>query len=203
MYVTLFTEPFAAPTNDGGDNILIASWMKAFCKQCNFLWSGKEYIVRKTQPGFRGAVAANGVPAATGTFTNDAAGIAAAIAADNALMQTPTTFQVIWGAKRYPQQEARGGELITMQKKAQGLTSYREGAGQAESDPTIRKVFAMDLEKVSANLDGMGASSRAGEQIIVSFEHAGTDTIFASKVFCVLTYTQKLELRTGSVRTMD
>mgnify|MGYP006253580453 CR=1 FL=1 len=42
MYVTLFTEPFAAPTNDGGDNILIASWMKAFCKQCNFLWSGKE-----------------------------------------------------------------------------------------------------------------------------------------------------------------
>ena len=118
-------------------------------------------------------------------------------------MQTPTTFQIIWGAKRYPQQEAKGGELITMQKYAQGLTSYREGAGQAESDPTIRKVFAMNLEKVNANLDGMGASSRSGESIQVVFSHAGTDTIFASKAFCVLQYTQKLEIRTGSIRTMD
>ena len=94
-----------------------------------------------------------------------------------------------------------------MQKQAQGLSSYREGAGQAESDPTIRKVFAMDLEKVSANLDGMGASSRAGESIQVVFEHAGTDTIYASKAFCVLTYTQKLELRklvrrTGGVKSV-
>ena len=60
----------------------------------------------------------------------------------------------------YPQSESKGGELITMQKYAQGLTSYRERAGQAESDPTIRKVFAMNLEKVNANLDGMCASSR-------------------------------------------
>ena len=144
MYVTLYTEPFAAPTDDPADSILIASWMQAFCKQCNFLWSGKDFIVRKCQPGFRGAVGANGVPAATGTFANDAAGLTAAIAADNALMQNPTTFQVIWSAKGIPpQQEAKGGELITMQKYAQGLTSYREGAGQAESENTIRKVFAM------------------------------------------------------------
>ena len=65
----------------------------------------------------------------------------------------------------------------------------------------------MDLEKVSANLDGMGASSRAGESIQVVFEHAGTDTIYASKAFCVLTYTQKLELRklvrrTGGVKSV-
>ena len=114
MYVTLFTEPFAAPTDDALDNALIASWMQAFCKEANFLWSGKEYIIRKTHPGQRGAVGADGVPAASGAFPNDAAGLTAALAADNALMQTPTTFQVVWGAKRYPQQEAKGGELITM-----------------------------------------------------------------------------------------
>ena len=54
-----------------------------------------------------------------------------------------------------------------------------------------------------AKAAGMGASSRAGESIQAVFEHAGTDTIYASKAYCLLQYTQKLEVRTGSVRTMD
>ena len=84
-----------------------------------------------------------------------------------------------------------------MQKYAQGLTSYREGAQRAESDSTIRKVCAMHLQKVNANLDGMGASSRSGESIQVVFSHAGTDTIYASKAFCVLQYTQNSKFVLG------
>ena len=124
MYVTLYTDAFAAPTNDAGDNALVASWVKAFCKESNFLWSGKDYIIKKCQPGFRGAVGANGVPAATGTFADDAAGLIAAIAADNALMLNPTTFQVIWGAKRYPQNELKNAETVMQAKLAAGIAQF-------------------------------------------------------------------------------
>ena len=95
MIVTLYTEPFAAPTNNADDNALIASWMKAFQKECNFMYSGRPYILKKTHPGARGALGANGVPAAT----TGAATQADAIAADNALDSKPTTFQTIWGTK--------------------------------------------------------------------------------------------------------
>ncbi len=61
----------------------------------------------------------------------------------------------------------------------------------------------MNLEKVSANLDGMGANSRSGESIQVVLANAGNDAIYASRAYCLLQYTQKLEVRTGSVRAMD
>ena len=87
----------------------------------------------------------------------------------------------------------------------QGIEVYREGAGQAPSADTTRCLFAMNLEKVSGDLDGMGASSRSGEGIQVVISSAGTEdgNLIASKAYCLLTYTQKIELRTGSVRTKD
>ncbi len=87
----------------------------------------------------------------------------------------------------------------------QGIEVYREGAGMAPSADTTRCIFGMNLEKVSGDLDGMGASSRAGEGIQVVITSAGTEdgSIIASKAFCLLTYTSKIELRTGSVRQQD
>ena len=51
-------------------------------------------------------------------------------------------------------------------------------------------------------MDGMGASSRSGEGITAVFQQAGTTDgqIIASKCFMLLEYTQKIEVRTGSVR---
>ncbi len=86
---------------------------------------------------------------------------------------------------------------------ALGTNSYREGWGQQESFDTTKQIFMMDLEKVSANLDGMGASSRSGESIQVIFENAGTDTLFASRCYCLMQYNQKIEVRTGVVRCLD
>ena len=53
------------------------------------------------------------------------------------------------------------------------------------------------------DLDGFGASSRAGEGITAVMQEAGVDGIIASKLYMVLEYTVKLEVRTGSVRIMD
>jgi len=49
----------------------------------------------------------------------------------------------------------------------------------------------------------MGASSRSGERITAVFEQAGVNDIIASKCFMLLEFTQKIELRTGVVRSMD
>ena len=188
---------------DADDNALIASWMNAFNKECNFLWSGRPYIIKKTHPKARGAVhATDFVPAASSISPDNAAG---AYAADNALVSKPTTFQVIWGAKKYPQNEVKNAELTYHQKMMQGIEVYREGAGQAPSADTTRCIFGMNLEKVSGDLDGMGASSRSGEGIQVVISNAGTEdgSIIASKAYCLLTYTSKIELRTGSVRQQD
>ena len=72
MIVTLYTQPFAAPCGGGSGteaadgNKLVASWMNAFNKECNFLWSGRPYIIKKCHPKARGAVnATTFVPAAT------------------------------------------------------------------------------------------------------------------------------------------
>ena len=109
------------------------------------------------------------------------------------------------GCEKYPQNEIKNGELTYHQKMMQGIEVYREGAGQAPSADTTRALFAMNLEKVSGDLDGMGASSRSGEGIQIVISSAGTEdgNLIASKAFCLLTYTQKIELRTGSVRTKD
>ena len=96
------------------------------------------------------------VPAATDPYTDDTA---SAHKADNALVDKPTTFQVIWGAKKYPQNEVKNAELTYHQKMMQGIEVYREGVGQAPSADTTRCIFGMNLEKVSGDLDGMGASS--------------------------------------------
>ena len=112
---------------------------------------------------------------------------------------------MIWGAKKYPQNEVKNAELTYHQKMMQGIEVYREGAGQAPSADTTRCIFGMNLEKVSGDLDGMGASSRSGEGIQVVISNAGTEdgSIIASKAYCLLTYTSKIELRTGSVRQQD
>ena len=126
-----------------------------------------------------------------------------AILADNALVTKPTTFQVIWGAKRYRQQAISNGQLTNAQKEMQGIEVYREGAGQAPSADTTRQLFSMSPEKVNVgDIDGFGASSRSGEGIQVVIENAGTEDghLLASKAYCLLTYTSKIELRTGSVR---
>ncbi len=60
----------------------------------------------------RGAVAANGVPADTGNLN-----IAASIAADKALSDNPTTFQLMIGAKKYTEQEIKQGELVMHENK--------------------------------------------------------------------------------------
>ena len=46
----------------------------------------------------------------------------------------------------------------------------------------------------------MGSSSRSGEGVQAVFEQAGVNDIIASKCFMLLEYTQKIEIRTGSVR---
>ena len=91
-------------------------------------------------------------------------------------------------------------------KKAAGISQFREGMGQAESASTTRKIFSISLEKIlNGDLDGMGASSRSGEGITVLLSNAGTEdgTIIAEKIYCIVFYTQKLEVRTGSIRVMD
>ena len=130
---------------------------------------------------------------------------ASAIAQDNVLRNKPVSFQIIWGAKQYPQIAAKEGELKHYESDALGLTSFREGAGQQES-AISRKVFSMGLESVSGTgLDGMGASSRSGEGITVVMPNCGTETgsIKCSQIYLLLEYTQKIELRTGTVRSMD
>jgi len=131
---------------------------------------------------------------------------AANTAADNALLLNPTRFNILWGAKRFPNAPASDGELQHYQAESLGISSYREGAGQAESAETTRKVFSVSLESISGTgLDGMGSSSRSGEGITCVFTGAGTEdgSIIASKCFMLLEFTQKIELRTGSVRSMD
>ena len=87
----------------------------------------------------------------------------------------------------------------------QGIEVYREGAGQQPSADTTRCIFGMNLEKTSGDLDGMGASSRSGEGIQVVITSAGTEDghLIASKAYCLMTYTQKIEIRTGSVRSQS
>ena len=126
--------------------------------------------------------------------------------ADIALMQQPTKFTIYWGAARYPQNGMIEGEGQHYQAESLGISSYREGAGNAESADTTRKVFSISLSSISGSgLDGMGASSRSGEGITVVMESAGSEdgSILPSKCFMLLEYLQKIELRTGSVRTMD
>ena len=45
-------------------------------------------------------------------------------------------------------------------KMALGTSSYRSGFGHSESQDLTKKIFATNLEKVSAGLDGMGGGSR-------------------------------------------
>ena len=71
-----------------------------------------------------------------------------AIAADNALVTKPTTFQVIWGAKRYRQQAISNGQLTNAQKEMQGIEVYREGAGQAPSADTTRQHAATEAAEL-------------------------------------------------------
>ena len=212
VHCTLFTAPFAHPLeiDDGAgqhtQDELIASYHQAFLKECNFLWSGRSYIVKKTAPTYRGAVAADGVTLANPGIVAPIGNQAGNTAADNALLLNPTRFNILWGAKRFPNAPASDGELQHYQAEALGLSSYREGAGQAESADTTRKVFSVSLESISGTgLDGMGSSSRSGEGITCVFSGAGTEdgTIIASKCFMLLEFTQKIELRTGSVRSMD
>ena len=89
------------------------------------------------------------------------------------------------------------------EKMALGTSSYRSGFGQSESQDLTKKIFAMNLEKVSADLDGMGASSRSGESIQVIFKDLGTDTLHPARAYMLVQYTQKIEVRTGVVRTLD
>ena len=96
-----------------------------------------------------------------------------------------------------------GGEDQHYQAESLGISSYREGAGNQESSETTRKIYSISLASVAGTgLDGMGASSRSGEGITAVFEQAGTPdgNIIASKVFMLLEFTQKIEVRTGSVR---
>ena len=72
-----------------------------------------------------------------------------------------TKFTIHWGAARYPQNGMVEGEGQHYQAESLGISSYREGAGNAESAETTRKVFSISLSSVSGTgLDGMGASSR-------------------------------------------
>jgi len=191
-------EPFVSSAVTANDNIYLTQWSKAFLKECNFLFPGREYVLKKTAPGRRGAIDANGVPATTAALT-----LGQCIPLDKALMDNPTTFQLIWGSKKYPEQEIKGGELVMHEKHALGTTSYREGFGQSESQDLTKKIFSMNLEKISADLDGMGASSRSGESIQIVFKNLGTDTLFPVRAYMLLQYTQKVEIRTGVCRTLD
>ena len=198
IHVTLWTPPFAAPCLNGDDNAVIASFMRAFNKEANFLWSGREYIIKKTHPERRGQVAANGVPAQSVAVATNAQ----AYALDNQLASKPTSFLVQFGAKRYPSVEISNAETVMQAKNAAGITTFREGMGQMESASTTRKVWSLSFEKIlNGNLDGMGASSRSGEGCTVVMSAAGTEdgSIVAEKIYVTLFYSQKLEIRTGSV----
>ena len=174
-------------------------------RECNFLWGAKTYILKKASPTYRGSVdPTTGTTLAAPNILTPLATQAENTLADNALMSQPTKFTIHWGAARYPQNGMVEGEGQHYQAESLGISSYREGAGNAESADTTRRVFSISLSSVaSTGLDGMGASSRSGEGITAVFEQAGVNDIIASKVFMVLEYTQKLELRTGVVRTMD
>ena len=129
--------------------------MKAFNKECCFLWNPREYIIRKTNPGLRGAVQANGTTAIAPGFVYDANGRpvvtgVTATAADNALRNKPVEFSVHWGSKRFPQQAAKDGETNWFSEDALGISSFREGAGQMESANTTRKVLVQLIPKVSS-----------------------------------------------------
>ncbi len=85
----------------------------------------------------------------------------------------------------------------------QGIEVHREGAGQQPSADTTRSLFSLSLEKVNVgDIDGMGASSRPGEGIQVVIGSCGTEDgdLIASKAYCLLTNTSKLEIHTGSCR---
>ena len=208
-FVTLYTEPFASPCGTDESDALMAGWCKAFLKECNFLINPREYILRKCQPGKRGTVLADGT--IMPSMATDANGrpivtVNTATAADQSLRQKPVTFQIIWGAKHIPQEAAKDGEQKHYEQDALGLASFHEGAGQAESSNTTRKVFSISLESMSGTgLDAMGSSSRSGEGITISMPNCGTDTgtIRCTKIYLLLEHTCKLELRTGSVRLMD
>ena len=147
----------------------------------------------------RGAIdAVTGVTADTGAMN-----LAQSIAADKALSDNPTTFQLMIGAKKYPEQDIKEGELVMHEKMALGTSSYRSGFGQSESQDLTKKIFAMNLEKISCDLDGAGASSRSGESIQVIFKDLGTDQIFPVRAYMLIQYTQKLECRTGVIRILD
>ena len=208
-FVTLYTEPFASPCRTDESDALVAGWCKAFLKEANFLINPHEYILRKCQPGKRGFVTGDGT--VSPSMAVDANGrpivtMNTAIAADQSLRQKPVTFQIIWGAKHIPQEAAKDGEQKHYEQDALGLASFHEGAGQAESSNTTRKVFSISLESMSGTgLDAMGSSSRSGKGLTVSMPNCGTDTgsIKCSQIYLLLEYTQKIELRTGTVRSMD
>ena len=201
VFVTTYMDPFVASTLTAAeaDNIYLTQWAKAFLKEVNFLFPGRNWILKKTVAAKRGAInAATGVPADTGART-----LAQSIADDKALTDNPTTFQLMIGAKKYPEQDIKQGELVMHEKQALGTSSYRSGFGQSESQDLTKKIFAMNLEKISADLDGAGASSRSGESIQVIFKDLGTDRLFPVRAYMLIQYTQKIEVRTGVVRTLD
>ena len=100
-HCTLFTAPFAHPleTADGAgahaQDELIAAYHQAFLKECNFLWSGRSYIVRKCAPTYRGPVGADGVTTWNPGLTTPIGNQGANTAADNALLLNPTRFNIL------------------------------------------------------------------------------------------------------------
>ena len=115
IHVTLYRDPVMAPTNNAADNAFLNSWLKAFNKKCNYLFGGVEEILERCSPTYRGAIDANGLPAATPGDAGLDSGVpqmtpAEAIAADKALSDKPTTFTAELGAKKLLDQPAAGGQ---------------------------------------------------------------------------------------------
>ncbi len=61
---------------------------------------------------------------------------------------------------------------------------------------------SVTIEKMSAELDGVGASARSGESIRVVCKDIGTDTMFPVRAHMFLQSTQN-EVRAGAVRVFD
>ena len=112
--------------------------------------------------------------------------LAQSIAGDKALSDNSTTFQLMIGAKKYPEQDIKQGELVMHEKHALWRSAYRSGFGQSESQDLTKKIFVKSLEKASAFLYGQGASSRSGESIQVIFKDLGTDILFPVRAFMLM-----------------
>jgi hypothetical protein len=104
-FVTTVMEPFVSSAVAANDNIYLTQWSKAFLKECCFLFPGREYILKKTSPGRRGAIDANGVPTTTAAPT-----LAQRITLDKALADNPHDLPAHLGIEEVPRarDQARG-----------------------------------------------------------------------------------------------